>query len=1192
MTEPGYTFLSYYRTGIAAGLRSPFDVRLKPRATAHVVVPVRAQAKLNAGFTGGPDDVARVAVTVRGPADVASIDVRQVIRRHPMPGTSNAEPGDLAHIEFDRPYLPWQFTPAAPTIDGQLPPWLRLVVVDAGRSILTPATPDRLAVLTTPEDELPPVAEAWAWAHAQIMGSDTDAALAAEAPALNLSRLLCPRRLTEDRDWIACVVPVFAAGVETGLGGDPSVKDLRFATAQNGSFTLPVYDSWAFRTGRDGDFATLAGRLRPPPPDLTGDVGFRRVDTAHPGNGIDDLADGQDGRSRAVYGALTAVDAHGSDGHSWPAAQTEQLRAQLETSTTADGAPIVGPPLYAGAHKAFSGVSDSAPQWFGSVNLDPADRIAAGLGTRVVQMDQEALMAAAWTQAAGVAEANDALRAAQFARYLSESLHRRLVKMQPADQLVITNPLAGRLLTTSGRTVLARINASGLPSPAVRQLRRFVAPRKPVMRFTKSPTAGVSDAAARTNTVRRLFVNEAGEVREWVLQYRSPDGVSSVDTGIQVEGLDGGVGVTGGTVGLGPGLPEEFLQNFWPPQGSDPGPDPLVDASGLMRNILNTVLGETLTTLPTGDEIRTHPELATAAADVKAQLGAIVAAGHDVGLTDWRVDAEVADLAGLAVTVTPGGVSTISTAQITSLAADLGALAALPAEQEVTVDAATAAAKAAELKTAHDAEVAKAAELQRAMTEVGRQQDGDIAKQAELERQHALHVNKAAELQRELEIHRQLDLRRQLHDQLHLGQDLDVHPLDLPGLDPPVPEVPGAAPGPGSFAVPAVPPLRGLGAPSATDFDSALYDRLKRAIPADYSNDRLRADLKDLLQPWTLPGVAEPARPALLVTDLQMAESLAPAVTMHNRVLARLTAHGALPDWLAARNWFADNVIEPVLAGPVFPHAMYEALHRYDPEWLMPGVAELQPANLVTVLQSNKRFVEAFLIGCNTEFGRELIWRGYPTDGRATSFASFWTDEPEMPALNEFADAPLGDHLTPSIAEAIVVVVRGDVVRQYPNALVELITQDGDRDPPRVFAATGGATAVFRLHLEPDILLLGFALPSSSPGLQTPTRGRDGAWWFTLSEHVGEPRFGLLEPTVTPAPAPAGTSATPERDQLTWSDVQLDSGGHILAAKPKVAASADEFILDAAHFGWLLFRHPERAAFAATTTLIPAEGNP
>ena len=76
---------------------------------------------------------------------------------------------------------------------------------------------------------------------------------------------MAPRQLPKFRNWIACVVPTFKAGAQSGLGGEPTETTLAYSwgTEAGGVITLPVYDHCTFATGPDGDFETLAERLTP-----------------------------------------------------------------------------------------------------------------------------------------------------------------------------------------------------------------------------------------------------------------------------------------------------------------------------------------------------------------------------------------------------------------------------------------------------------------------------------------------------------------------------------------------------------------------------------------------------------------------------------------------------------------------------------------------------------------------------------------------------------------------------------------------------------------------------------------------------------------------------------------------------------------------------------------------------------------
>jgi hypothetical protein len=77
------------------------------------------------------------------------------------------------------------------------------------------------------------------------------------------------------------------------------------------------------------------------------------------------------------------------------------------------------------------------------------------------------------------------------------------------------------------------------------------------------------------------------------------------------------------------------------------------------------------------------------------------------------------------------------------------------------------------------------------------------------------------------------------------------------------------------------------------------------------------------------------------------------------------------------------------MAYPVIDQPMYEPLRDLGADYFLPR-ADLIPSNTVTLLETNQRFIEAYLAGVNHEFARELLWREYPTDQRGTPFRQFW----------------------------------------------------------------------------------------------------------------------------------------------------------------------------------------------------------
>jgi hypothetical protein len=164
------------------------------------------------------------------------------------PDAQDFEPNFLACIEFDRPDFPWLFTPARANATGQLRPWLCLIVVPEQPGVtIVPASATSLPVLhiaspAKPVDELPDLAECWAWAHSQVAAPDSNAtsvnAALRGATELSLSRLICPRRLEPDTAYIACVVPTFELGRKAGLGAAISDNEVTAANALAPAWTI------------------------------------------------------------------------------------------------------------------------------------------------------------------------------------------------------------------------------------------------------------------------------------------------------------------------------------------------------------------------------------------------------------------------------------------------------------------------------------------------------------------------------------------------------------------------------------------------------------------------------------------------------------------------------------------------------------------------------------------------------------------------------------------------------------------------------------------------------------------------------------------------------------------------------------------------------------------------------------------
>ncbi len=316
---------------------------------------------------------------------------------------------------------------------------------------------------------------------------------------------------------------------------------------------------------------------------------------------------------------------------------------------------------------------------------------------------------------------------------------------------------------------------------------------------------------------------------------------------------------------------------------------------------------------------------------------------------------------------------------------------------------------------------------------------------------------------------------------------------------------------------------------------------------------------------------AEPARARIPVPGLGLLKTLDPAVTVQVRVLGRLTGgSGRHPDWLRT-DWFEDGRIEPVMACPRFDHPMYEPLYRYDRDWMIPGLGLIQKSEMATLLQTNNRFIEAYLVGLNHEFARELLWREYPTDQRGTYFSSFWTGQNELVA--ELHEPPwkaghLREHVKPELDGQLVFLVRGELIRRYPGLVAQAAREaDSDHGVP-ILEAESPARTLFQITLPSNVLLAGFSL-SKARAIQA-----GETWWFTLSENPTEPRFGL----------DAARAGPISRENLIWDDFGVTKAGQFLSADRGggLFFGPSSWGASSAQMAHLLFQLPARAAFRAT----------
>jgi hypothetical protein len=324
----------------------------------------------------------------------------------------------------------------------------------------------------------------------------------------------------------------------------------------------------------------------------------------------------------------------------------------------------------------------------------------------------------------------------------------------------------------------------------------------------------------------------------------------------------------------------------------------------------------------------------------------------------------------------------------------------------------------------------------------------------------------------------------------------------------------------------------------------------------------------------------EPQRDELDLDRLATAtlSELDPDVTIPRRVL------GSFQISERFRRQVAEQFTE-AMAYPVIDLPMYRPLVELSGELFLPNLNQIPP-NSITLVETNQRFIEAYLVGVNHEMARELLWREYPTDQRGTPFRQFWDVRTVLPtpgeapgvAAERLRDIPplhrwpkrsaLGDHDHRETGrdneDELVLVIRGELLKRYPTAVIyahraQWRPPDFPNDPVRERRLVGLTAAeedappptkirlpLYEAKVDPDIFFLGFALTEEEArGGATPDA--DPGWFFVIKERPGEPRFGLDLDRTGPLEV---------WNDLSWSDV-LTGDGHIdLAETPTRTVTA------------------------------------
>ncbi|HEX8116404.1 MAG TPA: hypothetical protein VF521_03975, partial [Pyrinomonadaceae bacterium] len=323
--------------------------------------------------------------------------------------------------------------------------------------------------------------------------------------------------------------------------------------------------------------------------------------------------------------------------------------------------------------------------------------------------------------------------------------------------------------------------------------------------------------------------------------------------------------------------------------------------------------------------------------------------------------------------------------------------------------------------------------------------------------------------------------------------------------------------------------------------------------------------------------------------------SLRPRDTIGRRVWAGVFVPPRVRDGLV----FRFEVFWEPMAYPVIDEPMYKPLTQRSSELFLPNI-NLIEQNSLTLLETNQRFIESYMVGLNHEFARELLWREYPTDQRGSYFRQFWDvhgffnhenlddetlkeklrDIPPLHLWSKFSH--LGDHNNrePGTSDKadLVLVIRGELLKRYPTAVIyahracwqrEEVTPADKNRPPcersgaidsrrerRLVSLTAAEeaspppekvrTPLYEAKVEPDIYFFGFSLTvEEAKGGTGDKETDDPGWFFVIKERPGEPRFGL------------DTDKQPQLNDwndLSWQDVQPKPAGSFIEVSTAPAA--------------------------------------
>lgn len=1137
ITKVSYQFLPWVRRGLTVALADKDTLGAMPsRAVATVGVKLAAPLQAN--------NFAPISMQLYGPGDVIGIDTSLIVRTDPKANSHNFEPNYLALIDFDPPDFPWILTPAKNNDQDQLRPWLVLIVLEVKKTGLPRMQPqaNMPSIRIKAGDvkaELPDLMDSWSWAHAQVVSSASESVgLESDLqsrPQTNVSRLICPRRLSESTNYVACLVPAFEPGRLRGLGiaDDKSPAMQTIAAAWNklvvADVVLPVYHWWEFSTSVSGDFESLARRLKTPSAykgtplaDALGKVGTSPMSVDRVLNGLDAP------KLETMEGALIPIKYQ--PGGKPNDTQAASLMAIINTPAGQAANPVtdaglnhlgarleVKPQVLGGWHAKQQAVqlTEQSKHWLADLNLSPRYRGAAGYGAEVVRKNQDDYMDAAWDQIGNILDAERRMNMTRLAIEVQLALKRKhLDKLPPERLLQVMGPALSRIEALSATDVAHRINGqlaslggqlerSSLPAALMDTgMRRVTSPQRRTLRMAarmkgnSTALPGVMQRyvgvmAAATTKTAAFDVNAF--MPDGIVGTKLLDGVNLDAATLDLSRFGLGSKVSGALV-------QTMLKNGRAAQGQ---------LAQMGSPTLHIKVGQSQ-----GVFTDAHVE----------RFGLLASAAPQIRGSDWGVIASAVESLGKR-----GVEGLLIEAGTAKNSLQFSTMRLDARSGQLRLDKAVLRLDKSRLSVKAIAGDANRALATVAGINLGKVNVTDARQFNNASLFASLPVNA-------------------------VQTDLKVAPSTF-ALNSGFQFVQtGAAAGVGNIVSDTVT----LTLPPATRKREvlnrfALATRGTQLLMRDgFALSHVDVHAVDFAVGAAAAVVRTRSNPSnTLPARLQSLVSIAGAgVADNNFFIGKYLAN----DDLAARQRFmVPELFDRVMAWPQLTELMYQALAQHDKQAFMPGVDGI-PEDTIMLVKVNQFFIDSFMVGANVEMNRELLWRGFPTDLRGTPFQRFWgrmSVEPgqqnvvldDMQPIHQWGKQALGKRLdsnfpplpaTPGdpTPQRVALLVKGQLLRRYPNTAVYAWRRVLPKPPPESPKAkesqlqkNGDGSAVigaikvpiFSGFIEPDITFFGFDIAQ--------TEIKD--WCFVLEEQMSEPRFGF--DVGDPIPGQRGLGRNAER---------------------------------------------------------------